>query len=78
MATKIALTPPKGGPYRVLATALGAATSLGRSDIYAWAAGNEVESRATVIRGQDDQLQIVLDKSTYRIGNTATALIKSA
>ena len=76
-ATTIALTPPKGGPYRVLATALGAATPLGRSDVYAWAAGNEVESWAAVVPDQDDQLQIVLDKSTYRIGDTATALIKS-
>jgi alpha-2-macroglobulin len=76
-AITISLKPPKGGPYRILASVVGGATPRGLSSRYVWAAGNEVESWAPQTGGNPDGLQIVLDKATYRIGDTATALIKS-
>jgi uncharacterized protein YfaS (alpha-2-macroglobulin family) len=68
------LTPPKAGTYRLRANVAGATTDATETDalIYVTGAGD-----VTWGRQDPNQLDVKLDKATYRPGETARAVIQS-
>lgn len=70
----VTLTPPEAGAYRVRANLSGAASDASATDLMLWATGPGEVNWAN----QDhDHVQIKLDKTTYRAGEMATALVES-
>ncbi|MDQ6780743.1 MAG: MG2 domain-containing protein, partial [Candidatus Eremiobacteraeota bacterium] len=70
----VTLTAPEAGAYRVRANLAGAASDASATDLMLWATGRGEVSWAN----QDhDHVQIKLDKTTYRAGEMATALVQS-
>ena len=71
---ELKFTAPKPGEYRVRANFAGAASDATASDAEMWIAGaGEAAWFSTFDRG----ITVKLDKTTYRPGDTATALIES-
>src|SRR6202035_4313451 len=70
----VALTPPSAGPYRVRANFAGAKSDATAADAFVWATGDNPVFWSSE---NPDQLQIKLDKPSYRPGDWATALIQS-
>ncbi len=70
----VSLTPPQSGSYRIRANLANAKEERSATDLQIWATGSNA-----VAWGQesDNRLQVRLDKETYRLGETATALIQS-
>lgn len=73
-AVTVSLTPPVAGSYRIRANFSGAPGDATATDAFVWATGDD----PVFWSGQNpDQLQIKLDKPSYRPGDVATALIQS-
>jgi len=72
--TTAELTPPDSGSYRIRANFAGSQNSATATDLQIWATGG---SGVRWGRGDEDKLEIKLDKETYKPGDTATALIQS-
>jgi uncharacterized protein YfaS (alpha-2-macroglobulin family) len=73
-AVSVALTPPKPGTYRVRATLAGAPADAAESDLEVYVGG----SGDTMWYGHDpNTLTVKLDKTSYKPGDTATALVQS-
>ena len=70
----VSLTPPAGGEYRVRANLAGASGDATASDSFVWVTG---ENPVFWSSENPDQLQIKLDKQSYKPGDWATALIQS-
>ncbi|MDJ1183771.1 alpha-2-macroglobulin family protein [Roseofilum casamattae] len=68
------LTPTESGSYRIRANLAGSKTDATASDLQIWATG---AGGVRWGRGDEDVLEIKLDKDTYKPGETATALIQS-
>lgn len=70
----VSLTPTTAGPYRIRANLADAKDDTTATDTQVWVTGpGEVDWGAF----DQNVLQVKLDKKTYRIGDTATALIQS-
>ncbi len=70
----VSLTASRPGPYRIQANFVGARDEAAATDSAVWVTGpGEVDWGAF----DRNVLQLKLDKATYRIGDTATALIQS-
>jgi len=73
-AVSVSLTPPKPGTYRVRASLTGAAGDATESDLEVYVGG----SGDTRWYGSDaNTLTVKLDKTSYKPGETATALVQS-
>jgi uncharacterized protein YfaS (alpha-2-macroglobulin family) len=73
-AVTVKLTPPKPGTYRVRANVAGAKDDAGETDVELFVGG----TGETFWYGRDaNQLTVKLDKTSYKPGDTATALIQS-
>ncbi len=73
-AVIVSLTPPKPGAYRVRATLAGATGDAAESDVQVYVGG----SGDTLWYGHDpNTLTVKLDKTSYKPGETATALVQS-
>ncbi|NES07307.1 MAG: alpha-2-macroglobulin family protein, partial [Okeania sp. SIO2F4] len=68
------LTPPESGSYRIRANFANAEDNITATDIQIWATGTE---RVYWGGRNEKRLEIKLDKDTYQVGETATALIQS-
>ncbi len=68
------LTPPDSGSYRIRAELVGSKSEATATDLGVWATGG-----GGVQWGYADEnkLEIKLDRETYKVGDTATALIQS-
>ncbi len=73
-ATKVSFTAPKSGDYRVRANVAGAADDTGATDREVWVTG---AGEAAWLSDGGQALGVKLDKTSYRPGDTATALIQS-
>jgi len=73
-AQTVSLSAPKSGPYRIRANFSGSNDDTTASDTQIWVAGPQPVNWGTQ---NPDQLQIKLDKTQYKTGDTATALIQS-
>jgi uncharacterized protein YfaS (alpha-2-macroglobulin family) len=73
-AQTVSLTPPSAGIYRIRANFTGAKDDATASDAQLWVTGPGEVNWAAPDR---NVLQVRLDKKSYRIGETATALIAS-
>ena len=69
----LSITPDKGGEYRLRANLADAKTDATATDLQVWALGDE----ADWYRPNDTSLKVTLDKKTYRVGETAHALVAS-
>ena len=70
----VSLTPPDGDEYRVRANLAGSGSETTASDAFLWVTG---ENPVFWASENPDQLQVKLDKSSYKPGDVATALIQS-
>jgi uncharacterized protein YfaS (alpha-2-macroglobulin family) len=70
----VALTPPKPGTYRVRANAGGAADDAGETDVQVFVGGS---GEAAWYARDPNMLTVKLDKTSYKPGDTATALVQS-
>ncbi|QZZ20770.1 alpha-2-macroglobulin family protein [Leptothermofonsia sichuanensis E412] len=68
------LKPPTSGSYRIRAM-LGGGNEVSATDIQIWATGDSPVGWGN--RYRNNRLEITLDKKSYRLGDTATALIQS-
>ncbi len=68
---EIALTPPRSGPYVVLAESQDAAGKPVRSETYLWVGGAE----AAGWQMPEGQIKPVADARSYRVGDTARVLV---
>ncbi|MGD1712165.1 alpha-2-macroglobulin family protein [Dapis sp. BLCC M172] len=68
------LTAPESGSYRIRANFANAEDDITATDIQIWATGAE---RVYWGGRNEKRLEIKLDKDTYQVGETATALIQS-
>ena len=71
---KLSFTAPKPGDYRLRANVAGAATDAGATDREVWVTG---AGEAAWLTGGQTALGVKLDKTTYRPGDVATALVQS-
>ncbi|HEV3089460.1 MAG TPA: Ig-like domain-containing protein, partial [Candidatus Elarobacter sp.] len=70
----VSLTPPKPGTYRLRANVAGASSDAGETDALLFVGGNG----ETMWYARDpNMLTVKLDKTTYKPGETATALVQS-
>lgn len=69
----VSLTPPQSGAYRIRANFANAKNNATATDWQIWATGEE----AVRWRNNEQRLEVKLDKDTYKLGETATALIQS-
>jgi uncharacterized protein YfaS (alpha-2-macroglobulin family) len=67
------LTAPTGGSYRIRANLAGEKGSATATDLQIWVTGDE----AVYWGDRGNSLDIQLDKETYAVGETATALLQS-
>jgi uncharacterized protein YfaS (alpha-2-macroglobulin family) len=72
-AVAVTLTPPAAGSYRLRALFAGASSEANATDQQVWATGSGMVGWSD----RHDRLEIQLDKSSYRPGDLATALIQS-
>jgi uncharacterized protein YfaS (alpha-2-macroglobulin family) len=73
-AATVKLTPPKPGTYRVRANVAGAKDAAGETDAQVFVGG----TGETTWYGRDpNQLTVKLDKTSYKPGDVATALVQS-
>ncbi|MDB5029040.1 MAG: large extracellular alpha-helical protein, partial [Candidatus Eremiobacteraeota bacterium] len=70
----VALTPPKAGQYRIRANVAGAKDDAGATDVAVYAGGG---GEFTWYSRDPNVLTVKLDKTSYRPGDTATALVQS-
>ncbi len=70
----VILTPKESGSYRIRANFSDAKDDLSATDLQIWVTG---ESPVFWGSGERDRLEIKLDKTTLKVGETATALIQS-
>jgi alpha-2-macroglobulin len=70
----VTLTPNESGSYRIRANFSDARNELSATDLQIWATG---ENPVFWGEGEKDRLEIKLDKTTFKPGETATALIQS-
>jgi len=70
----VTLTPKESGSYRIRANFSDARDEIGATDLQIWATG---ENPVFWGEGEKDRLEIKLDKTTFKPGETATALIQS-
>jgi len=68
---EIALTPPRSGPYVVLAESLDKDGNTARSETYLWVSGPE----AAAWQMPEGQIKPVADAESYRVGDTARVLV---
>ncbi|MGC9397071.1 MAG: Ig-like domain-containing protein [Anaerolineae bacterium] len=68
---EIALTPPRSGPYVVLAENLDDSGKTARSETYLWASGPETAAWQM----PEGQIKPVADAESYRVGDTARVLL---
>lgn len=71
----ISLTPPDSGSYRIQANFVNSDSDITATDLQIWATGNNQVDWGD--RYGNNRLEIQLDKETYQVGETATALIQS-
>ncbi|MGK7917749.1 MAG: Ig-like domain-containing protein, partial [Prochloraceae cyanobacterium] len=71
----ISLTPPQSGSYRIRANFVESVTDLTATDTQIWATGTTPSYWGS--RYDNNRLEIKLDKDSYKVGETATALIQS-
>ena len=71
---KITFTPPSSGVYRIRANLAGAKDDATATDLEVWAAGSDIVDWGNENPGR---LTVKLDKTKYKPGDTATALIES-
>ncbi len=70
------LTPPKAGSYRIRATFANVRSNdLSATDSQVWVAGTETAFWGD--RYDNNRLDVKLDKTRYKLGDTATAVIQS-
>lgn len=70
----VTLTPKESGSYRIRANFSDARDDLSATDLQIWATG---ENPVFWGEGEKERLEIKLDKTTFKPGETATALIQS-
>ncbi len=70
--TEVVFTPEVGGTYTVLATARDERGNKIRSRTYFWVASDEF---VVWERGNNDRIELIADKATYNVGDTARILI---
>ncbi len=70
----VTLTPPTSGSYRIRAM-LSGSSEASATDIQIWATGDSPVGWGS--RYRNNRLEIKLDKKSYQLGDTATALIQS-
>jgi hypothetical protein len=70
----VSFTAPKPGDYRIRANVAGAASADGATDRELWVTG---QGEAAWLTAGQTALTVKLDKTTYRPGDVATALIQS-
>jgi uncharacterized protein YfaS (alpha-2-macroglobulin family) len=70
----INLTPPESGSYRIRANFANAEDDITATDIQVWATG---AGRVYWGGREENRLEIKLDKDTYQVGETVTALVQS-
>lgn len=68
---EIALTPPRSGPYVVLAESQDSSGKTVRSETYLWVSGPE----AAAWQMPEGQIKPVADAQSYRVGDTARVLV---
>jgi uncharacterized protein YfaS (alpha-2-macroglobulin family) len=71
----VSLTPPASGSYRIQANWVNSKTDITATDLQLWVTGNNEVNWGD--RYRNNRLEIQLDKETYKVGETATALIQS-
>ncbi|OLP18932.1 hypothetical protein BST81_08450 [Leptolyngbya sp. 'hensonii'] len=71
----VSLTPTESGSYRLRANLAGAKGENTATDLQIWATGANTVNWGN--RYRNDRLEVKLDKKTYQVGETATALIQS-
>jgi uncharacterized protein YfaS (alpha-2-macroglobulin family) len=67
-------TPEQGGEYKVKGTAIDRAGNVIRSAAYIWVSGKQYVNWR---QDNNDRLQLVADKDSYQVGDTAQLLIAS-
>ena len=72
-SVRVMLTPPKAGSYRIRANLAGAKDDSTATDTQIWIGGSG--SLLSWLAPNPNVLQIKLDKTTYSVGDTATALV---
>ncbi|ARV58693.1 hypothetical protein BZZ01_08615 [Nostocales cyanobacterium HT-58-2] len=70
----VRLTPTESGSYRIRANFSNAKDELSATDLQIWASG---ENPVFWGDGEKDRLEIKLNKSSFKLGETVTALIQS-
>ena len=70
----VSLTPSESGSYRIRANFKGATDEITATDLQIWVTGNQVVDWGKI---DENRLEIKLNKTTYKPGETATALIQS-
>ena len=71
---RVALTPPKPGTYRVRANVAGASDDAGETDVEVYVGGS---GEPAWYARDPDQLTVKLDKTSYKVGDTARVLVQS-
>ncbi|MGC1309996.1 MAG: alpha-2-macroglobulin [Phormidesmis sp.] len=74
-AQTVELTPPESGSYRLRANFAGADSPVAATDLRLWATGGTPVYWGS--RYNNNRLSVQLDKDSYEVGETATALIQS-
>ncbi len=67
-------TPPQGGSYRIVVNGRDAVERLVQSSIFVWVSGREYVSWR---RENNDRINLITDKGSYTVGETAEILIPS-
>jgi len=70
----VSLTAPDSGSYRIQANLADGGTDATATDLQVWVTGQDAVNWGN---REGDRLEIKLDKDTYKVGETATALIQS-
>jgi len=70
----VSLTPTKPGTYRLRANVAGASSDAGETDVLVFVGGT---GETAWFARDPNQLTVKLDKTTYKPGDTATALVQS-
>ncbi|MEL6553235.1 MAG: Ig-like domain-containing protein [Cyanobacteria bacterium J06621_11] len=74
-AKTVELTPPESGSYRIRANFTNADSPVAATDLRVWATGGTPVYWGD--RYNNNRLSVQLDKDSYEVGETATALIQS-
>ncbi|MEL6488791.1 MAG: Ig-like domain-containing protein [Cyanobacteria bacterium J06621_3] len=74
-AQTVKLTPPESGSYRLRANFANADSPIAATDLRLWATGGTPVYWGS--RYNNNRLSVQLDKDSYEVGETATALIQS-